>query len=242
MLKAPLDLAKARILVTNDDGIHAPGLKVLEKIARSLTDDVWVVAPETEQSGAAPLPHPAPAAAGAPDRRAALRRRRHADRLRAAGGASHRRQATAPDLVLSGVNRGANLGEDVTYSGTVAAAMEAHAARHSGDRLQPGCATATILHWKTAEAFAPDVVRRLVSIDWPKNVLMNINFPTCRARPGDAASRPARQGRRELQPSRWSSARIRAAATYYWIGDFANDEADGPSTDLRDHAHGTRSR
>ena len=53
MLKAPLDLAKARILVTNDDGIHAPGLKVLEQIARSLSDDVWVVAPESEQSGAA---------------------------------------------------------------------------------------------------------------------------------------------------------------------------------------------
>ena len=52
MLKAPLDLAKARILVTNDDGIHAPGLEVLETIARTLSDDVWVVAPETEQSGA----------------------------------------------------------------------------------------------------------------------------------------------------------------------------------------------
>ena len=52
MLKAPLDLSKARILLSNDDGIHAPGLEVLEKIARTLSDDVWVVAPETEQSGA----------------------------------------------------------------------------------------------------------------------------------------------------------------------------------------------
>ena len=47
------DLAKARILVTNDDGINAPGLKVLERIARSLSSDVWVVASEIEQSGAA---------------------------------------------------------------------------------------------------------------------------------------------------------------------------------------------
>jgi len=48
----PADLKNARILVTNDDGIHAPGLKVLEKIARSLSSDVWVVTPESEHSGA----------------------------------------------------------------------------------------------------------------------------------------------------------------------------------------------
>ena len=54
MLSEPIkDLKKARILVTNDDGIHAPGLKALEQIARSLSDDVWVCAPEIEQSAAA---------------------------------------------------------------------------------------------------------------------------------------------------------------------------------------------
>ncbi len=52
MTKGPIDLASARILVTNDDGIHAPGLKVLERVARSLSRDVWTVAPEVEQSGA----------------------------------------------------------------------------------------------------------------------------------------------------------------------------------------------
>ncbi len=52
MLKLPFDLKKARILVSNDDGIHAPGLKVLERIAKSLSPDVWVVAPESEHSGA----------------------------------------------------------------------------------------------------------------------------------------------------------------------------------------------
>ena len=124
MFKPPLDLAKARILISNDDGIHAPGLKVLEQAARALSRDVWVVAPETEQSGAShslTLQRP-------------LRIRRLGPRRFAVDGtpsdsvllAIHRiLKDRRPALVLSGVNRGANLGEDVTYSGTIAAAMEA---------------------------------------------------------------------------------------------------------------------
>ena len=112
-----------RILITNDDGIHAEGLAVLEQIARALSDDVWVVAPETEQSG---VSHSL--SLNDPLRlrelgRAPLRRQRHADRLRDHG----TRQVMAdekPDLVLSGVNRGRNVAEDVTYSGTVAGAIE----------------------------------------------------------------------------------------------------------------------
>ena len=120
----PLDLAKARILLSNDDGINAPGLAVLEKAARALSKDIWVVAPETEQSGAShslTLHRP-------------LRIRKDGPRRFAVDGtptdsvllainrilADHK-----PDLVLSGVNRGGNLGEDVSYSGTIAAAIEA---------------------------------------------------------------------------------------------------------------------
>ena len=118
MLKAPLDLSKARILLSNDDGIHAPGLEVLEKIARTLSDDVWVVAPETEQSGAShslTLHRP-------------LRMRQMGERRFAVDGTptdcvllaiNHILKDRKPDLVLSGVNHGSNLGEDVTYSGTI---------------------------------------------------------------------------------------------------------------------------
>ena len=112
-----------RILCTNDDGIHAPGLKALETIARALSDDVWVVAPETDQSGVAhslSLNDP-------------LRLREISERHFAVKGTptdcvimgvrqimrDHR-----PDLVLSGVNRGQNVAEDVSYSGTVAGAIE----------------------------------------------------------------------------------------------------------------------
>ncbi len=112
-----------RILVTNDDGIHAEGLDVCEKIARAISDDVWVIAPEYDQSGVAhslSLNDP-------------LRLRQVAERRFAVRGtptdcvimgARHVLNGKGPDLVLSGVNRGRNAGEDVIYSGTVAGAVE----------------------------------------------------------------------------------------------------------------------
>ena len=112
-----------RILVTNDDGIHSPGLDTCEEIARKLSDDVWVVAPEHDQSGVAhslSLNDP-------------LRLREVAPKHFAVKGtptdcvimgARHILKDRPPDLVLSGVNRGRNAGEDVIYSGTVAGAVE----------------------------------------------------------------------------------------------------------------------
>src|SRR5678816_3875672 len=112
-----------RILLTNDDGIHAPGFAVLEAIAAKLSDDVWMVAPAEEQSGAGhslTLSRP-------------IRLRKHGDRKYSVSGTptaavmmalAHVMKDNPPDLILSGINRGANLAEDVTYSGTVSAAME----------------------------------------------------------------------------------------------------------------------
>ena len=112
-----------RILVTNDDGIGAPGLQVLVEIARALTSDVWVVAPETNQSGTShSLTLHAP-----------LRMREIDERTYAVAGTPtdcvimavrHLLADERPALVLSGVNDSANVAEDVTYSGTVAGAME----------------------------------------------------------------------------------------------------------------------
>jgi 5'-nucleotidase len=112
-----------RILITNDDGIHAEGLDICEKIARVLSDDVWVIAPEHDQSGVAhslSLNDP-------------LRLRQVAERRFAVRGtptdcvimgARHLLSGKGLDLVLSGVNRGSNAREDVIYSGTVAGAVE----------------------------------------------------------------------------------------------------------------------
>ena len=111
-----------RILVTNDDGIHSPGLAVTEAIARNLSDDVWVVAPENEQSGAShSLTLTSP-----------LRLRTLEERRYAVSGTPTDCVHLAvtglleelPDVVISGINYGANMGDDTIYSGTVAAATE----------------------------------------------------------------------------------------------------------------------
>ena len=112
-----------RILLTNDDGIEAPGLGVLEKIATDLTDDVWVVAPETDNSGAS---HSLTLAE--PLRMRDLGKRHFAVKGTPTDcvimGVRFLLRDQPPDLVLSGVNRGQNLADDVTYSGTVAGAIQ----------------------------------------------------------------------------------------------------------------------
>ena len=135
-----------RILVTNDDGINAPGLRVLERIAHRLSNDVWVVAPETNQSGAShslTIHRP-------------LRIRKVARRRFAIDGtptdcvllALQTVIKNGPvDLVLSGVNQGSNLGEDVTYSGTIAAAMEATLFNVPAIALSQGCRNGHPVEW-----------------------------------------------------------------------------------------------
>jgi len=152
-----------RILLTNDDGIHAEGLKSLEKIARALTDDVWIVAPEYEQSGASralTLADP-------------IRVRKEGDRKWAVAGTPtdcvmlgvrELVAGVAPDLVLSGVNRGQNIAEDVTLSGTVAGAIEGMALGIPSIALSQAMLAfhdEVIPFWETAEHFGPGIVRRL---------------------------------------------------------------------------------
>ena len=163
---AGTDLSKACILVTNDDGINAPGLKVLEKIAKSLAREVWVVAPETEQSGAShslTLTQP-------------LRMRRLGAQRYAVSGSPtdcvlfaicNLMTDNPPDLVLSGVNRGANIGDDVTYSGTVAAAMEATILEVPAIAMSHASNDENVAHWPTAAKFGTEIVLRLVEAGWP---------------------------------------------------------------------------
>ncbi|HEV7309435.1 5'/3'-nucleotidase SurE [Ensifer sp.] len=170
-----------RILLTNDDGIHAEGLSVLERVARTLSDDVWVVAPEADQSGLAhslTLSEP-------------LRLRQVAEKRFALRGtptdcvimAVRKVLDRKPDLVLSGVNIGANMADDVTYSGTVAGAIEgtlqgirsialSQAYHHQEGRTVP---------WDVVETHAPALIRKLMTVDLPDGTLLNVNFPNCSA-------------------------------------------------------------
>jgi 5'-nucleotidase len=163
-------------LVTNDDGIYAPGLKILEKIARRLTDDVWTVAPEVEQSGAS---HSLTS-------RRPLRLRQDSRKRYAVDGTPtdcvmlgvrNLLKDRWPDLVLSGINPGANLADDVTYSGTVSAAMEGALLGVPSIAFSQVVSGGRAVKWSTAEQWAGPVISKLLAAGWPKNVLINVNFP-----------------------------------------------------------------
>jgi 5'-nucleotidase len=221
MPKGPIDLSKARILISNDDGIHASGLKLLEDVALTLCDDVWVVAPEAEQSGAS----------HSLTMRRPLRMRTVSERHYAVDGTptdavllavQHVLKDKRPDLVLSGINRGANLGEDVTYSGTCAAAMEGTLLGIPAIALSQHADGRSPTKWATAERYAPQVIARLASVPWPEDMFVNVNFPDVPA----ASVRGIHvvpQGRRK--PAGSIEERIDPRGTpYYWIG--LNREVD----------------
>jgi 5'-nucleotidase len=228
MAKASRGLKNKRILVTNDDGINAPGLKVLEKIARQLSDDVWVVAPEVEQSGAG----------HSLTLRRPLQTRQVSARRFAVDGTptdcvllavNRLIDGRRPDLVLSGVNRGSNLGEDVTYSGTIAAAMEATLLGIPAVALSQ-MREGQMLAWHVALKHGADVVRRLMGVPWTAGVLMNVNFPYL-AKGEVSGVQVVRQGRRaaniEVMPVTDGVGR-----KYLWIGDFTSDNPVHHGTDL----------
>jgi 5'-nucleotidase len=229
MFDAPLDLARARILVTNDDGIHAPGLKALEKIARSLSRDVWVVAPESEQS----------AVSHSLTIRTPLRIRRSQRRRFAVDGTptdcvllavNHILKDRKPTLCLSGVNRGGNLGEDVIYSGTVAAAMEATMLGVPAIALSQHMKRGHPVKWATAEAHAADVIRRLSRAGWPAGTLINVNFPDVVAESVKGLVM-APQGRHKIGDELVERTDPRGVH-YYWIGAMRQEDAIAKGTDI----------
>jgi 5'-nucleotidase len=224
---------KLRILVSNDDGIHAPGLAVAERIARTMTDDIWVVAPETEQSGAShslTLSLPLRLRNAGPQRFAVSGT--PTDCVMMAG--IHILKDDLPDLVISGVNRGFNVADDVTYSGTVAAAMEGAVLGIRSIALSQaiGGRDETEALWTCAEKHGPPLIKRLVEVGWPKDVLLNINFP---ALPPWKVTRisVAAQGQRDQSMLKVEERTDARGRTYFWIGFkriFSDPEV---GTDLR---------
>ena len=222
-----------RILVTNDDGIHAPGLQVARDIAAELSDDVWVVAPEVDQSGAA----------HSLTLRDPLRLRKVEDQVFAVSGTptdcvlmATRQilQDAPPTLVLSGVNRGANMAEDVNYSGTVAGAMEGATLgiRSVALSLAVGFDDGGGTKWQTALDQGPALIQQLLAAPWPDGVFMNINFPdVTSAEVGDTVI--TRQGKRDQQVLRMEERHDTWGRPYYWYG-FDRILSNPPEgTDLR---------
>lgn len=221
----------ARILVSNDDGIDAPGIKLLEKIARELSPEVWVVAPEMEQSGAGhslttrrPIrlievsPHRY-IVDGTPTDCVLLALKRLL-------------RGRLPTLVLSGINGGGNVAEDITYSGTCAAAMEAILFGVPAIALSQEYRDRNAVPWGVSEAFAGEAIRRIVAAaePWPKDTFINVNFPAASpsAVRGFAVTQ---QGKRVLGDNLTEGTDPRGRH-YYWIGPSQMRGGADPGTDL----------
>ncbi|HEY0113400.1 MAG TPA: 5'/3'-nucleotidase SurE [Allosphingosinicella sp.] len=228
-----------RILLTNDDGVNAAGLKVLEAIAKRFSDDIWVVAPSEEQSGAGhSLTLTTP-----------VRLRKLGERRFCVTGTptdavmmaiAHVMKDRRPDLILSGVNRGANLGEDVTYSGTVSAAMEGALAgipsiALSQCYLREGMGDT--VPFAAAEAWGERVLRPIVESEMEPRTLVNVNFP---ALPPDAVKgvRVVQQGLRDYGRLRIVQRTDPRGYDYFWFGLAPMIETPGHSTDLEAIADG----
>ena len=221
-----------RILLTNDDGIHAPGLEVLEAIARQFSDDVWIVAPAEEQSGAGhslTLSRP-------------VRLRQHGPRRFAVSGtptdavmmALRKVLPGKPDLLLSGVNRGANLGDDVTYSGTVSAAIEGALAgiRSIGlSQVYEKEGMGDSVPFAAAAAWGAKVIAPLLEAPFAPRTLVNVNFPPL-APDAVKGIRVVRQGFHDYARGSVVEGTDPRGYQYYWFGLHGIEHTPGHATDL----------
>jgi 5'-nucleotidase len=208
----------ARILVSNDDGIEAPGIKLLERIARELSNDVWVVAPEMEQSGAShslTTRRPLRLVEVGPQRYLVDGTPTDCVLLALKGLLRDR----PPTLVLSGINGGGNIAEDMTYSGTVAAAMEATLFGVPSIALSQEYRDRGAISWAASEGFAAEAVRRIVAAaePWPKDTFFNVNFPAVAAAGAVRGFAVTHQGKRVLGDNLTEGVDPRGRP-YYWIG------------------------
>ena len=222
-----------RILLTNDDGVRAQGMQVLREIAAQLSDDVWVVAPESEQSAASrgvSLHNPVTvrelepkvyAVSGTPTDSVIMAMREVMT-------------DNPPDLVLSGVNRGQNMAEDVTFSGTIAGALQGMqmGVPSIALSLARGFQGAKSLPWETALAHGPETIRKLLEAGWPKDVVPNVNFPD--RGPEDVEGlQITRQGHRDYHMTGLQKREHPRGGHYFWLtyGGARSNPAQG--TDLR---------
>jgi 5'-nucleotidase len=227
-----------RILLTNDDGINAPGLAVLERIAARFSDDVWICAPAEEQSGAGhSLTMTRP-----------VRLKQHdARRFSVAGTptdavtmALKKLLPAPPDLILTGVNRGANLGDDVTYSGTVSAAFEGALAGIRSIALSQVYTRegmADTVPFDVAEFWGEKAIAPLLELPFAPRTLVNINFPPI---PVAAVKgiKVVRQGFHDYARGSIVEGKDPRGYPYFWFGLHGAEETPGHQTDLEAIADG----
>jgi len=217
---------KRLILVTNDDGVKAPGLKALAD-SLSVLGEVHVVAPEKEQSAvghALTLRHP-------------LRIEEMGPRTTAVEGtptdcvllAAYRLLPGKPDILFSGINFGHNLGDDVTYSGTVSAALEATLLGIPAIAVSIG-RDGKKIHYDVAAEFAVKVGRKVLKSRLPRDTLLNVNLPNLPAAKIKGVA-ITRQGRRSYDDVIIDKVDPRGRP-YFWIGNGKPVWEEGAGTDI----------
>lgn len=219
-----------RILCSNDDGIRSPGLTAVEEIARSISDDVWTVAPEQDQSGvsrAITLTRPLRIRKVAPQRYSVDGTPTDCVQL----GVTHLLKDARPDLILSGVNNGPNLAEDVTVSGTVAVAFQGMTLGIPSIAFSQTRSDRHKVDWSVATTHGPDLVRKLLAAGWPKDVIINVNFPD-RAPEAVEGVEIVQQGRREQLEIYAEERTDMRQGRYYWFGFRGQPHTPPEGTDL----------
>jgi 5'-nucleotidase len=218
----------SRVLLTNDDGIDAPGLAVLEQVAARIAAEVWVVAPEHDQSGTS----------HSISLHAPLRYSRQGERRFGVSGTPgdcvvmavrHLMADHPPDLVLSGVNRGANLGVETVFSGTVGAAMTAMLFGLPAIALSQTFRDPAAVRWDTARILAPEVIARLYRTG-SVHACLNVNFPD--VPPEDAGPLTAtRQGAGIVKSINVIPRVDPRGFTYHWLQFHRESNEDAPDSE-----------
>jgi len=240
MLKFPDDMSKARVLIVNDDGIHAEGIKVLEEIVKEITPHVWVVSPETQHS----------AAGHSFTLHTPLRMKEYDERHFSVSGTPT--DATLlgvqkvmgnvrPDIVLSGVNHGQNTADDVTYSGTISAAMEAvimeipaiafsQALGDESTHKQP-------IDWSIARKFVPIILKGLEGKEIDDKVVLSVNFPV-KEIDGGADVKSIPHGHFLMKDSSMIDRVDPMGRPYFWVGPPPKRDQEDERFDVGALSHG----
>ena len=218
-----------RVLLTNDDGIDAPGLAVLEEIAAQIAGEVWVVAPEHDQSGqshAISLHH----ALRVTDRGGRRYGVTGTPGDCAVMGICHLMTEAPPQLVLSGVNRGLNLGLETVFSGTVGGAMTAMLLGVPAIALSQAYNDRNNVSWDSSRTLGAETIRKLLALGWGQDAVLNVNFPPC---PAEEAGQMtlARQGVGMVAGMNVETRTDPRGMSYHWLNFRRGDRPQGPESD-----------
>jgi len=232
----PHDILLPRILLTNDDGFGSPGLQVLAGIAAEFTKEIWIVAPEEDQSGAAQKL----------SLRQAISTTRHGERSWSVKGTpsdcvalalDHLMKETPPNLVLSGINAGGNVGDENNLSGTVGAAMTALMLGIPAIAISQDGATRDAVPWDTARDILPLVLRSVLVEGWRKETALCINIPDLPPEKitGYSWARQAHKNISGIKAYRRVSPR---GEEYFWLALNRKPPAEQPDSDYAIMARG----